>query len=270
MMLPAYRLVSRIARRFSAEHHAQTAAALSFATLLGLVPMVVVGAALLEWLPFGIKLTTALEKFLLETLLPEKAGQVIAKHLATFAQRAERMTWIGLVFLAATTLMQMLTIEKSFAAIWKVKKQRPLLKRLGLHLMTLLFGPLVFGSALVSTTYLATVSFGWIADERWMRLVFSEALPPFFLALLFGFLYWALPNRPVARWHAALSGILTAFAFIGMQRLFALYLVKLPTYTLICGAFAAIPIFLVWLYLSWTVILIGALMTAELPRILQR
>ncbi len=269
MLLAPFRLLTQIVRRFRAEHHAQTAAALSFATLLGLVPMVVVGAALLEWLPFGIKLTTALERFLLDTLLPEKAGKVIANHLATFAQRAERVTWIGLVSLAVTALMQMLTIERSFAAIWKVKKQRPLLKRFGLHLLTLLFGPLAFGSALASTTYLATVSFGWVAEARWMRLIFSEVLPPFFLALLFGFLYWALPNRPVSRGHAALSGILTALAFVGMQRLFALYIVKLPTFTLIYGAFAAIPIFLVWLYLSWTVILVGALITAELPRILQ-
>jgi membrane protein len=264
-MLRAWRLVRNVARRFGAEHYAQTAAALSFATLLGLVPMVVVGAALLEWLPFGVKLSAALERFLLDTLLPEKAGQVIAKHLAAFAQRAERVTWIGLAFLTMTALMQMLTIERSFAAIWKVKKPRPLVKRVGLHLLTLLLGPLAFGSALASTTYLATVSFGWVAEARWMRLLFSEALPPFFLALLFGLLYWALPNRAVSRWHAAFSGILTALAFVGMQRLFALYIVKLPTYALIYGAFAALPIFLLWLYLSWTVILIGALITAELP-----
>jgi len=264
-MLRAWRLVRNVVRRFGAEHYAQTAAALSFATLLGLVPMVVVGAALLEWLPFGVKLSAVLERFLLDTLLPEKAGQVIAKHLAAFAQRAERVTWIGLAFLTVTALMQMLTIERSFAAIWKVKKPRPLVKRVGLHLLTLLLGPLAFGSALASTTYLATVSFGWVADARWMRLLFSEALPPFFLALLFGLLYWALPNRAVSRWHAAFSGILTALAFVGMQRLFALYIVKLPTYALIYGAFAALPIFLLWLYLSWTVILIGALITAELP-----
>jgi membrane protein len=264
-MLRAWRLVRNVVRRFGAEHYAQTAAALSFATLLGLVPMVVVGAALLEWLPFGVKLSAVLERFLLDTLLPEKAGQVIAKHLAAFAQRAERVTWIGLAFLTVTALMQMLTIERSFAAIWKVKKPRPLVKRLGLHLLTLLLGPLAFGSALASTTYLATVSFGWVAEAHWMRLLFSEALPPFFLALLFGLLYWALPNRTVSRWHAAFSGILTALAFVGMQRLFALYIVKLPTYALIYGAFAALPIFLLWLYLSWTVILIGALITAELP-----
>lgn len=264
------RLLFNVVRRFNAEHYAQTAAALSFVTLLGLVPMVVVGVALIEWLPFGIKLSTALEQFLLATLLPEKAGKVIASYLGEFAQRAGRLTWIGLAVLGITALLQMLTIERSFDAIWKVKKPRPWLKRLGLHLLTLLLGPLVFGGALASTTYLATVSFGWIDEPRWVRLAFTEILPVIFLAALFGLLFWALPNRAVSGWHAGLAGLLTALAFVAMQRLFALYVVKLPTYTLIYGAFATIPIFLLWLYLSWTVILVGALVTAELPASLRR
>lgn len=269
-MLAPFRLIASVIGRFRAEHYAQTAAALSFVTLLGLVPMVVVGAALIEWLPFGIELSAALEQFLLTTLLPEKAGKVIARYLGEFAQRANRMTWIGLAVLAATALLQMLTIERSFARIWKVKRPRPLLKRLGLHLLTLLVGPLVFGGALASTTYLATISFGWVDEPRWVRLAFTESLSLVFLAGLFGLLYWALPNRPVSRWHAGLAGIMTALAFVGMQRLFALYIVRLPTYTLIYGAFAVIPIFLLWLYLSWTVILVGALLTAELPASLRR
>lgn len=252
-------------RRFGAERCAQTAAALSFATLLGLVPMLVVGAVLIESLPFGINLGNALEKFILGTLLPDKAGAVIAKYLGQFAHRAERVTWIGLGILAATALMQMLTIEHAFNAIWQVKQRRPWLKRLALHLLALFAGPLVFGGALASITYLAGASFGLVEESRWLQAVFAQAMPVVFLALLFGLLYWALPNRPVSRWHAGFSGLLAALAFVGMQRLFALYVVKFPTYALIYGAFAAIPIFLLWLYLSWSVILLGALLTAELP-----
>lgn len=265
MILAPFRLAAHVVRRFRGERYAQTAAALSFATLLGLVPMLVVGAALIEMLPFGIKLSTALEEFLRGTLLPEKAGDVIAKYLGQFAHRAGRVTWIGLAALGATALLQMLTIERAFDAIWKVRKQRPWLKRLGLHLLTLLLGPLAFGGALASITFLATASFGLVDEPRWVRSAFSETLPLVFLALLFSLLYWVLPNRPVSRWHAGIAGSLAALAFVGMQRLFALYVVKLPTYALIYGAFAAMPIFLLWLYLSWSVILVGALVTAELP-----
>jgi membrane protein len=270
MLLAPFQLVINVVRRFRAERYAQTAAALSFATLLGLVPMLVVGAALIEILPFGIKLSAALEEFLLATLLPEKAGTVIAKYLGQFAHRAERVTWIGLGALAVTALLQMLTIERAFDAIWKVQKRRPWLKRLGLHLLALFLGPLVFGGALASTTFLATTSLGLIDEPRWVRIAFSEMLPLVFLALLFSLLYWALPNRPVARRNAGMAGVLAALAFVGMQRLFALYVVKLPTYTLIYGAFAAAPIFLLWLYLSWSVILVGALVTAELPAVLRK
>ena len=265
MVLAPFHLVVNVVRRFRAERYAQTAAALSFATLLGLVPMLVVGAALIAALPFGIELSAALEAFLRATLLPEKAGDVIAKYLGQFAHRAGRVTWIGLAALAFTALLQMLTIERAFDAIWKVKQQRPWLKRLGLHLLTLLIGPLVFGGAHASTTFVDTASLGFVDEPRWVRIAFSETLPLAFLALLFGLLYWALPNRPVSRWHAGVAGGLAALAFVGMQRLFALYIVKFPTYTLIYGAFAAVPIFLLWLYLSWSVILVGALVTAELP-----
>ncbi len=264
-LIAPFVLVARVARRFGAERCAQTAAALSFATLLGLVPMLAIGAVLIESLPFGINLGSTLEKFILGTLLPDKAGAVIAKHLGQFAHRAERVTWIGLGMLAATAVMQMLTIEHAFNAIWRVRKRRPWLKRLALHLLALLAGPLVFGGALASITYLAGASFGFIDESGWLRVLFSQAIPLAFLALLFGLLYWALPNRPVSRWHAGLAGMLAALAFVGMQRLFALYVVKFPTYTLIYGAFAAMPIFLLWLYLSWSVILLGALLTAELP-----
>jgi len=265
MLLTPFHLVANVVRRFHAERYAQTAAALSFATLLGLVPMLAVGAVLLEKLPFGIKLSAALESFLLATLLPDKAGTVIVKYLGQFAHRADQVTWIGLSVLALTALLQMLTIEHAFNAIWQVKKRRPWLRRLALHLLALLAGPLVFGGALASITFLASVSFGLVDEPRWLRVAFTQATPLIFLVVLFSLMYSVLPNRQVLHRYAALSGVLAALAFVGMQRLFALYVVKLPTYTLIFGAFSAIPIFLLWLYLSWTVILLGALLTAELP-----
>jgi membrane protein len=268
MILVPFRLVARVTGRFHAERYAQTAAALSFATLLALVPMMAVAVALIEQMPFGIKLLVVLEKFLLSTLLPEKAGVVIAQYLGQFAQRADRMTLVGLGMLTVTALIQMLTIEHAFNTIWKVNRRRPLFKRLALHLLALMVGPLVFGGALASITFLATVSFGLIDESGGLRIAFAQGMPFLFLAVLFGLLYWALPNRPVLRRHAGFSGTLASLMFVGLQHLFALYVVKLPTYRLLYGPFAAVPIFLLWLYLSWAVILIGALLTAELPGVL--
>lgn len=264
MVLAPFHLVARVALRFHRERLAQTAAALSFTTLFGLVPMVAMGVTLIESLPFGVKLRQTLEGFLLSTLLPEKAGVVIAKYLGQFADRAGGMTWIGLAVLTVTALMQMLTIEHAFNVVWKVRKHRPWLKRLSLHATALLAGPLVFGGAVASITYLATASLGFVDEPHWLHVAMFQVMPIGFLAVLLSLLYWLLPNRSVSPWHAGFSGCLVAVAFLGMQRLFTLYVVKLPTYKLIYGAFSAVPIFLSWLFLSWLAILIGALLTAEM------
>jgi membrane protein len=267
MVLSApFRLPVLVFERFRAERLAQTAAALSFATLLGLVPMIIVAAALIDHLPFAASIGKALERFLLANLLPEKAGAVIAKVVGQFAGRAGQVTMIGIAALAATTLMQMLTIEHAFNAIWKVRASRSLLRRLWIHGLALLLGPLLFGAGLAATTYLASVSLGLIAEPTWVTTMVFRAMSFGFVAGLFALFYWGVPNRSVSRWHAAIGGLLAAGGFLGMQQLFGLYITKFPTYALIYGSFAALPIFLVWLYASWTVILIGALVTAELPK----
>lgn len=262
-LLAPFRLILRVSTRFLAEHLTLTAAALSFATLLGLVPMVAVGIGLLPYLPFSADITSALGEFLLANLLPEEAGAVIATYLGKFAHRAEGALLIAM--LAATALMQTLTIEHAFNTIWKIKAKRPLLKRVAIHLIILLLGPVVFGSSLVLISLIVSISFGLINEPAWVSAEFFRALPIIFMATLFALLYGGVPNRPVSRWHALFGGVFAALCFVAMQRLFGLYVANFPVYSLMYGVFAVVPIFLVWLYLSWGVILVGALIVAELP-----
>jgi membrane protein len=265
-MLAPLRLIANVVRRFRGERLAQTAAALSFATLLGLVPMIVVAASLIDHLPFAASIASALEKFLLANLLPEKAGAVIAKIMGQFADRASRVTMIGVTALAVTALMQMLTIEHAFNRIWKIQAPRSLMRRIAIHAIVLVLGPLIFGVSLVGITYLVSASLGVVDEAPWVASLVFRLFSFVSLAGLLMLAYWGVPNRSVSRWHAGLGGVLAASGFLGMQKLFATYVVKFPTYTLIYGPFAVMPIFLIWLYASWTVILIGALVTAELPQ----
>lgn len=265
LLLSPFRLVARVGRRFHGERLAQTAAALSFATLLGLVPMIVIAASLIEHLPFAATIGKALEKFLLANLLPERAGAVITKVVGEFAGRADKVTMIGILVLAATALMQMLTIEHAFNVIWKIRTRRSLPRRLLMHLLALLLGPLLFGVSLAAVTYLASASLGLVSEPAWVTRTVFAALSFVSVAVLFALLYWRVPNRAISCWHAGVGGILAAAGFLGMQRLFSLYVVNFPTYTMVYGPFAAMPIFLVWLYGSWTVVLLGALVVAELP-----
>ena len=264
-LLAPFRLVFSVVSRFRAERLAQTAAALSFATLLGLVPMIAVGVGLLSHLPFAEGMNAALEKFLLANLLPDKAGAIIAKYVGQFAHRAERVTVIGLATLTITALMQMLTIEHAFNAIWNIKAKRPWLRRVAMHLIALLLGPLVFGGSLAFISFVAGISFGLVNEPSWVSAAFFRALSFAFMAGLFALLYWGVPNKVVSRWHAIAGGVFAALGFVVMQRLFGDYVANFPAYAVVYGAFAAVPIFLAWLYLSWTVILVGALVVAELP-----
>jgi membrane protein len=128
-LLVPFRLIQRTACRFQDEHFVQTAAALSFATLVGLVPMIAAAFALISLLPVGVGLGSALQKFLLANLLPDKAGVIIAKYIGQFAARTGHVTLFGVGVLGATALMQMLTIERAFNHIWRVKANRPFLRR---------------------------------------------------------------------------------------------------------------------------------------------
>lgn len=266
-LLAPIRLVVRTMRRFHDEHCVQTAAALSFATLIGLVPMIAAAFALISYLPVGVGLGTALEKFLLSNLLPDKAGVIIAKYLGQFAARAGRVTLFGIAVLGATALMQMLTIERAFNHIWRVKASRPLLRRLAMHGLALLLGPLVFGASLAAISFVAGVSLGFVDEPVWVSTFVIRGVLPFVcMSALFGLLYWGVPNKTVNGWHAVFGGAMAALGFAGLQKLFTLYIATgFTVNAVVYGAFSAIPVFLVWLYASWSVILIGALLVAELP-----
>jgi membrane protein len=162
----------------------------------------------------------------------------------------------------------MLTIERAFNQIWRVKASRSLLRRLAMHGIALLLGPLVFGASLAAISFVAGVSLGLVDEPHWVNTFVIRGLMPFaFMSSLFGLLYWGVPNKPVKVWHAGFGGIMAALGFVGLQKLFTLYITTgFNVNMVVYGAFSAIPVFLIWLYASWSVILIGALLVAELPK----
>ncbi len=246
----------------------QVAASLSFSTLMGLVPLVAMGLVLLAYLPFSDDVALVIKKFLLANLLPDKAGKIIARYIEQFAHKTERLTLVGGAILAVTALMQMLTIERAFNVIWRVKASRPLLRRVGMHLSALFLGPLLFGSGLAGIGYLAGVSLGLVSETHWLNAWFFRLFPLVVMTGIFALVYYVVPNRAVRPWHALAGGLLATTGFSLMQRLFSAYVASFPTYAVIYGAFSAVPIFLVWLHMSWSVVLVGALVVAELPEAL--
>lgn len=255
--------------RFNATDCPQVAGSLAFTTLLALVPLITVAIALFSNFPGFADLGTSLKVFLLENLLPERAGHIITTYALQFSEKATGLTLIGTALLVVTALLLLSTIDRVFNTIWGVREPRPLMFRIAVYWFALTLGPLVLGGSAFASGYLVSASME-LVDLPWLGELSARLLPPLMLGGLFSYLYFAVPNHPVKPLHALAGGAVAAVVFLVMQRAFGMFIAQFPTYTLVYGAFAALPIFLVWLYMSWVIVLGGALISASLPAFLER
>lgn len=261
-----FAFVAALVRRFREEHFGQLAASLAFTTLLSLVPLVTVMLSVVAVFPFFSTLVDKLDAFLVANVLPAKAGGAIAKYTLQFSQKASRLTSIGVAIVVVTAGMLLGSIERAFNHVWRVRKPRPLVQRLQLYGVIVFLGPVIVGLMIAVVSSAVTVSLGFIDEPGWLRSAMFKVMAELILCLFFAFLYYAVPNARVRLIHALIGGVFATAAFTAMQRILEAYLSSFPGYTLIYGAFATLPIFLVWLYLSWAMILVGALVTALLPQ----
>ncbi len=243
----------------------QTSAALAFTTLLALVPLMAVIVSLASVVPYFDLLIARLDALLIETLLPTGSGGTIVRHLGTFAGKAVKLTIPGLVALGLTAVLLLGTIEKAFNHLWRVNP-RPWLARMKLYALAVAVWPFVLGAITAAMSYAVSASLGYFGEPPWVRLALLKGLSTGLLALFLAVLYYALPNARVSRLGAALGGAFASLVFAAMQRAFELYLGSVANFRGVYGAFAAVPIFLVWLQLSWAVVLLGGLIAATRAR----
>lgn len=250
-----------IARRFIADRGLQTASALTYTTLLSLVPLLVVFLAILSTFGAVSEMREAVKLAVLDVLLPSSKVQVAAQ-IDHFLGNAEALTGPGLAAVAVTAIMLLFTIEGTFNRIWRVKSPRSLALRVLRFWAVLTLGPLLLGASLSLTSY-------FIADDQMVRgaaQTLGRLLPLLLQWLAFTLFYIAIPHARVRFRHAAVGGLVAAVLFEVLKLGFAVYVDNADNFRVIYGALAAIPIFLMWLYSSWTVILIGAEVTATLPQ----
>lgn len=258
-----------LVERFIHTRCPQVAGSLTFTTLLAIVPLLTVSIALFSNFPAFSELGRALSAFLQNNVLPEAAGQ-IATYAIQFSEKATNLTLIGTVMLIVTVLLLLHTIDDVFNDIWGVRHPRPLLTRITVYWVALTLGPITLAGSVFATGQLVATSIEFVGASMPTRTFAATAVPVGLLGGLLSFLYFAVPNHPVKSWHALIGGFSAAIAFIWMQKLFGLFIMLTPTYTLVYGAFAALPIFLVWLYASWVVILLGAILAATFPEYFER
>ena len=256
---------TRAAQRFSEERAWHVAASLTYTTLLSLVPFFTVALSVATAFPVFDDAIDALQEFLFSNFLPDARGvETIGEQIESFTANVGRLTAIGLGFFAVTAVMLMLTIDETLNRIFRVRRPRALLHRVVIYWAVLTLGPVLIGGSLSMTSYAIGASLGGLRQDIFAEVAL-RLLPFVFTCAALTLLYAVVPFRHVPLAHALTGGIVAGAAFELAKRGFALYLENFPTYTLIYGAFATIPIFLLWLYLSWLIVLAGATLTAMLP-----
>ncbi len=256
--------IAFVFRRWREDRCPQIAGSLTFTTLLALVPLFTVVAAVLSALPFFEGVMVQIKIFLLLNLVPEIAGKIITVYMTQFAEAAGRLTSVSLVALFAMAIAMLFTVDRSLNLIWRVDRHRPLWLSAAGYTALLVLGPLLMGVSVWATSWLVAASLDRLSMPTEVETLALRIVPVSVSALAFFLVYRIIPNRHVPSRHALAGGILAAVVFEVMKSVFAAYIRAVPTYRLVYGAFASIPIFLLWLYLSWLVVLFGAEFTASL------
>ncbi|QDL37058.1 YihY family inner membrane protein [Rhodoferax sediminis] len=254
--------------RFREDHLGLTASSLTFTTSIALVPFFTVALAVFTAFPMFSQVQRVLQKWLIDSLIPDDIARQVVGYLTQFAGQASKLGVAGLAVLLVTAIAMILTIDRTLNSIWRVRRPRPLAQRVLIYWAAITLGPLLLGASLSLTSYAISASRGVVGAMPGGVRLLLDTLEFFLLAGGMAAMYHYVPNTQV-RWGHAWSGGLFVSAGIELaKKLLALYLAAMPTYSMVYGAFATLPILLVWIYLSWIIVLLGAVIAAYLPSLL--
>ncbi|MEO9148085.1 MAG: YihY family inner membrane protein [Burkholderiales bacterium] len=265
---PVIQTLLTLVQRFREDRLGLTAGSLTFTTVMALVPFFAVALAVFSTFPIFGKLEGALQQWLMNSFVPGNIASQVLDYLTQFAQSANRLGLAGFSVLLITAVALVLTIDTTLNKVWRVRRPRPLGQRLLIYWTALTLGPLLFGASLSVTSYALSATQGIVSTMPGGLALLLDLLQ--FLILFAGLTltYRMVPNMPVQWRHAAAGGLFAAMLFEGVKKLLVLYLSNIPTYSVIYGAFATVPILLLWIYLVWVIVLLGAVVAAYLPSLL--
>lgn len=251
--------------RLKEERLSQVAGSLTYTTVLSLVPMLTIGLAIFTFLPLFSSFRSSLEVYLNAGSMPHGVSNTVLTYLTQFTSRAKSLSAVGGVVLLVTALMMMFTVDKTLNQIWRVKARRSYLKNIVIYWAAITLGPLLMAVSITLTSYLFAATSGITRSVPLVGTMFYSFLSIALSSAAFTLLYVIVPNRWVDVRDAAWGGVVAAIAFEVVKHVFAGFVGSSSSYTMVYGALAAVPIFLVWIYLAWLIVLFGALLAASLP-----
>jgi membrane protein len=254
--------------RFTQDRLGITAGSLTFTTIIALVPLMTVALAVFTAFPMFAKFHDVLQKWLLESLVPDSIARQVLSYLTRFSGKASKLGSAGVVILLVTASMLVLIIDRTLNDIWRVRKLRPLGQRVLVYWAAMTLGPLLLGVSLTLTSYAVSASKGIVGAMPGGVQLLLDVLQFFMMAGGMAALFHYVPNIRVRWAHAWVGGLFVSAGFEVAKKLLVIYLNQVPTYSVLYGAFATVPILLVWIYLAWVIVLWGAVITAYLPSLL--
>ncbi len=254
--------------RFREDHMGLTASSLTFTTSIALVPFFTVALAIFTAFPMFSQMQGALQAWLVQSLIPDNIARQVLGYLTQFSRQANKLGIAGLAVLLVTAIALILTIDRTLNGIWRVKKARPLTQRILMYWAAITLGPLLLAASLALTSYVLSASKGLVGALPGSLRFLLDVLQFFLVAGGVAALYRFVPNTYVRWSHAWTGGLFVAAGIELAKRALTYYLSAVPTYSLVYGAFATLPILLVWIYLSWVIVLMGAVIAAYLPSLL--
>lgn len=248
-------------QRFNDNKLTQAAGSLTYSTMLAIVPLIMVMFSVFSAFPVFHEFTNALKDFIFTNFAPS-AGDTVGLYIDEFVDNTKKMSAIGIISLILVALMLINAIDRTLNGIWQGTNSRPIFTSFAIYWLILTFGPILIATSIAVSSYIARLF------ETQAGLSFGQqllGLVPFLLTwFIFTLIYTVVPNKKVSIKHSAAGALVAAIFFTLGKQAFAWYIITFPSYQLIYGAMATLPIMLLWVQLSWTVVLIGAQLAAVL------
>jgi membrane protein len=254
--------------RFREDRLGLSASSLTFTTTIALVPFITVALAVFTAFPMFAKFQDVLQKWLVESLIPDNIARQVLGYLTQFAGKANKLGVVGVAILFTTALALILTIDRTLNAIWRVRRPRPLGQRVLIYWAAITLGPLLLGVSLTITSYIVSASSGVVGAMTGGVRLLLDTLEFLMVAAGMAATYRYVPNTQVKWGHAWTGGFFASIGIEVAKKLLTVYISMVPTYSVVYGAFATVPILLVWIYVAWVIVLLGAVIAAYLPSLL--
>lgn len=247
-----------LTRHFIEDNCSQKAASLTYTTMLSIVPILTVLLMILSSVPALSLVRAQIYEVIYSNLLPQSSLQV-SQYINNFAEKSSNLTVIGVMILFVTTILTLTTIERAFNQIWRVEDRSGGFKSILRYWTIVTLGPLILGTAFIASSTIQSLSFlnqqvaGYGIDwSFWIQAASLTVTTGGFIGM-----YWFIPKAQVPLKNAAIAGLIVALVFELLKHIFGTVISNFTSYEAIYGAFAALPVFLIWLFLSWNLILLG-------------